>query len=1166
MKIASVPKRGFVGGRKGSLSLHSHGVFGRLGRGFGASILLSTLLLAFGDAVAGAAAPAAALNPATLTATPLLATSTVSGSKSSSAHLAETDPSLLGQTSSNPINVMIKYDYDATASYTGGVSGLSPTSPQETGKSLNDNKAAVQAYESYTESKSRDISSAVKVAVPAAQIGKSFKSVYGGVQARIPANQVAALLQVPGVTAVQKDNLEHPLAQDDATTFIGAAAVWPSLGGEAHAGQGVVIGVIDTGIWPESPFLADNAGLPAPTAAHLCQFGDGTDTANLGPAFQCNHKLIGAYAFTNTYMTAIGSDGHEFCNNGTGKCSTRDPEGHGTHTASTAAGDLVSSAIMYGVDRGPVSGMAPGAAIISFRVCLQLGCFSSDSIDAIAQAIKDGVNVINYSISGGANPYTDPVELAFRDAFNAGITVSASAGNSGPGAGTTDHGGPWVMTVGASTSDRFFTSTLNLTASNGDHFSMPGVTITNGVTAATPVVLAETIGGEDALCQTKLTAGKAAGKIVACLRGVNARVDKGFNVSSGGAAGMILYNAIKQDVETDNHWLPAIHVDGPSTALLAFINGHTGVTATFASGAPTATRGDVMASFSSRGPSAFFIKPDITAPGIQVLAGMTPQPDPTVTSNGPPGNLFQAIAGTSMSSPHVAGSAVLVKAAHPSWTPAEIKSALMTSAAQDVVKEDGVSAATPFDAGAGGLRVNRAVKPTLVFNETFADYVASGADPLGRVNLNLPSVDATTMSGQLTTHRTAINVSGVDQRLRVMVQQPTGATITVGRRNENLSVDSGESLTFSITISAPSVPDGQYFGRITLAPIASGHNAVTIPVAFYKRQGVVTLTQNCAPAAITTSTSSHCSATVSNLAATSANVKLTVSGQGLRYSNVTAPASGTSHGLTWSGSLTPAIPPQVTSIALATTPTNGYFPLSTFGAKFGILPDVGDDTITNLTVPAFFYGGESYTQLGVGSNGYLVVGGGSRADISARPQIFPNPNRPNNVIAPLWTDLNPGPTGGGVIRSAMVFDGVDHWIVIDWDHVVNFSEKVENTFEVWIRYGTAPSSELIVLEYATIGNGDSALGVNWGAENRDGTSGKNIASKPANNSSWFVTLTGPTSGGHRTIQYDVSSGQEGTFTSMASMTSNLTAGITRVPQTITVTQSEGDNSGGGPQT
>src|SRR6185312_13986898 len=319
-----------------------------------------------------------------------------------------------------------------------------------------------------------------------------------------------------------------------------------------------------------------------------------------------------------------------------------------------------------------------------------------------------------------------------------------------------------------STSNRFFVSTLHLTADGGASFDMPGVTITGGIGTATPVILAESIPGEDVLCQTKLAAGSAAaGKVVLCQRGVNARVDKGFNVFSGGAAGMVLYNLIVQDVETDNHWLPAIHVDGPSTALLAFVNGHTNVKAAWSTGIASPTKGDVMAAFSSRGPQTDFLKPDVTAPGIQVLAGMTPQPDETTPTNGPTGNLFQAIAGTSMSSPHSAGISALIKAAHPDWSPAMIKSALMTSAAQGVVKEDGTTPATPFDDGAGSIRADRAINPTLVFDETYDDFVASKADPLPRIDLNIASVNAPTMSGQITTKRTAINVSGRDQDLVV---------------------------------------------------------------------------------------------------------------------------------------------------------------------------------------------------------------------------------------------------------------------------------------------------------------------------------------------------------------------------------------------------------------
>jgi hypothetical protein len=792
-----------------------------------------------------------------------------------------------------------------------------------------------------------------------------------------------------------------------------------------------------------------------------------------------------------------------------------------------------------------------------YRVCLAQGCFSSDSVAAVQQAITDGVDVINFSISGGNQPYTDPVELAFLDAFNAGISVNASAGNSGPGAGTAAHGGPWVTTVGASTSNRFFTSTLHLTADGGATFDLTGATITNGISSATPVVLAQNLPGEDVLCRSVLAAHVADGKIVACRRGVNARVDKGYNVAQGGAAGMILYNAIKQDVETDNHWLPAIHVDGPSTELLAFINGHTNVQATWAQGTPSPTQGDVMATFSSRGPDGDFIKPDITAPGIQVLAGMTPQP--TGITNGPPGQYFQAIAGTSMSSPHSAGASALVKAAHPSWTPAMIKSALMTSAAQDAVKEDGVTPADPFDAGAGALRVNRAVNPTLVFNETFASFVASAADPLHRIDLNIASVDAPTMSGLITTQRRAINVSGRDQTFNVSTQAPAGATIYVttsrpgsagpSRSATRVSVDRNRVLHLWITISAPSLPNGQYFGRITLDPRRSGFNNVTIPVAFVKQQGVVTLAHTCAPTDIAARTGrAHCNATVANFASVPANVNLRVAGTGLRYSNIQSPARPIedNQGARWSGTLSPAVPPQVTSIAPGSGPAGGYLPLSAFAIP--PISGVGDDTITNFNVPSFNYGGEAYTRLGVVSNGYIVLGGGDSGDIIFTPQHFPNPNRPNNVIAPFWSDLNPSASGAGAVRIGVLTDGVTHWIVVDWNGVKNFGNATTHTFEIWLQL----ESEGITISYDTVGAGDPDSGVNYGAENRTGTSGKDIVPAPLGGSEYIVTVSPPTAGGTASILYDASAGRAGTYRSIASMTSNVTPGTTQVVQTLTV--------------
>ena len=358
--------------------------------------------------------------------------------------------------------------------------------------------------------------------------------------------------------------------------------------------------------------------------------------------------------------------------------------------------------------------------------------------------------MINFSISGGAQPYTDPVELAFLDAFNAGISVNASAGQRRPRRGTADHGGPWVTTVGASTGPRSFTSTLHLTADGGATFDMSGETLTNGISTATPVVLAQNIPGEDALCQTKLDgAARRRGKIVACQRGGNGPRRQGLQRLLGrcGRDDPLQPDRTRTSRPTTTGCRRSTST-GRRTALLAFINGHTNVMGDVGAGQPRRRRtADVMASFSSRGPVGDFIKPDVTAPGVQVLAGMTPQPDQTTPMNGPPGNLYQAIAGTSMSSPHAAGVSALVKAAHPDWTPAEIKSALMTSSVQDVVKEDGVTPATRSTTAPARSAPTARSNPTLVFDETYADFVAAATDPLHRIDLNLPSVDAPTMTG-----------------------------------------------------------------------------------------------------------------------------------------------------------------------------------------------------------------------------------------------------------------------------------------------------------------------------------------------------------------------------------------------------------------------------------
>ena len=532
-----------------------------------------------------------------------------------------------------------------------------------------------------------------------------------------------------------------------------------------------------------------------------------------------------------------------------------------------------------------------------------------------------------------------------------------------------------------------------------------------------------------------------------------------------------------------------------------------------------------------------------------------------------------AIAGTSMSSPHAAGVSALVKAAHPTWTPPMIKSALMTSSVQTVVKEDGVTPADAFDMGAGSIRADRAVNPTLVFNETYANFVAAGSDTLHRIDLNIPSIDATTMTGSVTTHRTAMNVSGKNQTLDAQITAPAGVSIVVND-GKAIHVAKNGTVTFPVTISAPDAAAGSYQGRINLVPRRGGNN-VTIPVAFVKKQGVVTLSNSCSPTTFPASTNaaptaSHCSASVANFSPQSADVSLNISqrekGGALQYKNVGAPGSviGSGDGVQWSGTLSPAIPPQVTGITPGAGPAGGYLPLSAFGGSVNV--GAGDDTITNFNVPTFYYGGEPYSSIGVVSNGYLKIGGGDSTDLVFTPQHFPNAAKPNNVLAPLWSDLDPthAPTTGGTPGKVLInvlSDGDRDWIVVDWENVKNFGNNTTHTFEVWLQTtggsaGTGPGSEDITYTYSSTANaatGDGDSGVNWGAENREGSSGANIATAPANSSEYKVHTTGPQAGGQVTIPYDITSKKPGTYHSVASMTSNRTPGITQVVTTLTVT-------------
>lgn len=660
------------------------------------------------------------------------------------------------------------------------------------------------------------------------EIVHNYVNALNGFSATLTHTEAEKVAGDPEVAFVVPDELYQPHTENT-PDFLGLtdpAGPWQT----GYDGEGVVVGIIDTGIWPEHPSFADN-GMPAPPLSGIpCEFGNTAHNPDDAP-FECNNKLIGARQVMPTYRAVIGAEPDEFD-------SARDDNGHGTHTASTAAGNSDVDASIFGIDRGTVSGIAPRAHIIAYKGLGNLGGFGSDLAAAIDQAVADGVDVINYSI-GSTSFAIGPDDVAFLFAADAGVFVSTSNGNSGPGAATIGSPAsvPWVTSVGASTHDRTFEGSV---ASSDGGWEFSGASITGG-TDELPLVDAADAGDE--LCNPgALDSEVVEGKIVLCLRGAIARVHKSWAVDLAGGAGMILYNANDAQSEvTDNHWVPSVHINNTDGLVIKdYIATATDPVAEINGGEAVPTTGSVMADFSSRGPNrlvADIIKPDVTAPGVNVLAGHSPFPDPGSV----PGELFQSISGTSMSAPHVAGVFALMRQAHPDWSAAMAKSALMTTARQNVLKEDGSTPADLFDMGAGhidpGNRVNKgtAFQPGLTYDAGLLEYAAftCGAElgiftpgtcdllesigvPDDPSDLNVPSIGIAELAGTQTVTRTVTSVARErgNRTYTVDVDAPAGYEVEVSP--SRLTLRSGESASYQVTINNVSAPlDEWRFGSLT---------------------------------------------------------------------------------------------------------------------------------------------------------------------------------------------------------------------------------------------------------------------------------------------------------------------------------------------------------------
>ena len=1055
-------------------------------------------------------------------------------------------------TSKDMVSIIVDLNVEPLATYAGGVNGFAPTSPKVTGaRKLDVTTADAQAYRTYVMQQLSSFKTQALQAVPSAQVIHDYDVVIGGVSMLVPADQVKTIAGLSGVKKVYMDTMRYPLT-DASNAFIGSPTLWNSLGGQESAGEGVVVGVIDTGIWPEHPSFSDpdpsGKAYPAPPASWKgtrCDFNN--DAPNPGDsAFQCNNKLIGAAEFLDTYKALTGLNPEEFD-------SARDDNGHGTHTASTAAGDAGVDAVLLGVDRGIVSGIAPRAHVAAYKALGELGGYSSDLAAAINQAVADGVDVINYSVGGSSSdPYNDTDALAYLDAYAAGVFVATSAGNSGPGANTVGSpaDAPWVMTVGASTSDRNFISTLTVTGQTTDTVPITetrvisGASVTAGIITPTTVLMAADYGDE--MCLNPFAAGTFHGEIVVCKRGVIARVEKSYNVAQGGAGGMILYNPTLLGLATDNHFVPSVHLENDAgQQLLDFMAAHTNTVASFTPGVATKVKGDVMAAFSSRGGTGNMLgvsRPDITAPGVQILAGNTPQP--SSLEAGVPGELFQSIQGTSMSSPHIAGSGALLKALHPDWTPGQIKSAIMTTAKTDgVTKEDGTTPADAFDYGSGRVDLTKAGDPGITFSASYVDFATHKNDLW---NINYPSVYFPVMPGIMTVQRTAHSELSTDSTWTLSVEAPDDVNITVPA---SISIPAGGDTTFSISVDASTVPLGET--RFAQIMLTDGTHMAHMPVTLVRRQADVTVEKDCGSNAGGSGSFGdflfNCTITMTNYSPNDALVAMVDNmPDGLELvSGSTIGGSEVNGNVLYNGTLRGKNPPVVSVADYSSY--YGYLPLESLGVT-PISDQFTDDSIVNFDVPTFTYAGKKYSTLGINSNGYVVVGGGDAT--TGYPQVFPNASPPNNVIAPFWTDLNI--EDGGDIYIDVISDGNHRWIIVEWKDIAPWDVSGEfYTFELWIETDDSPNYiGEIYMAYDRV----DGLGADWtkgfdpdhpgngyavGAEDELGTSGGYYTNLITTTTEIQVVASGEPFGGQHVVSFNATGTHPGDWTNYVHVDSDI---------------------------
>ena len=1014
-----------------------------------------------------------------------------------------------------PTYYIIQLEGDAVATYTGGVRGLSPTKPAAYGKTrLDVTSAQVKGYQNYLQQKQAEFMQTLSARFPQVKVERNLSLLLNGIVISHPGktelrDQLALL---PGVKRVFEHELYH--AQMDASLdLINAPEAWSRLGGIDLAGAGIKVAVIDSGIRSEHPMFQSSGhtrpgGLPKNDYCFV-----------IDPSF-CNDKLVVARYYTPTFQ--VHPDEY---------MSPLDYGGHGTHVAGTAVGNKVSTKY-NGVDVS-ISGVAPGASLMVYKALFQNleGRGSGSNImlvSALEDAVADGAHVINNSWGGGpgSDPATSVYTPIFEAAEAAGIVVVTSAGNSGPGPKTI--GCPACAEPGLAVANtqhgRSFASTVDALDLK-DIIAEPGsnTSLTTAITG--PLMPVMNIAPDNALACAPLPAGSLTGHIAMVSRGECSFEQKANNIEAAGASAMMLWNNAPGVIvmSMGQATLPGVSIlQADGVAILDALEANDGMgnaTINPIKAIINSDNIDIMATLSSRGPNgdASFLKPDIAAPGTNILSAYAPI-----------GGEYNAISGTSMASPHVAGAAALLKQLHPQLDAKQIKSMLMSSSVEGIKMQDAETPATPFDRGAGRLDIPAAMNTAIVFD--------------------VPSIASTGCAVTCTFERTVSNLLPESGEWHGIVEFATPG-VKGELSHEHIELDAEASAKFSLSLDVSYVEPGWVFGQVKWVDASGQYPNAHLPIAIMAQrtadnQVLTTLVDNAAeltgdePATIR----ARMGAIGSPLAASF--TMLVPQGTELDEESITinsnrAEQRGFSiaqnkRSFTWAGTVTNQAPVVTLNTAdfvgAGTSLTD--LPLNSFA-----LPcDAGCDEVV-FTYPignfgGFIYNGQQVDTIRITDNGIISVGGAAFTE-SWRHQNMPNPAAPNGVLAPFWADFAVGGDNGGSILYNLLSAGSDSWFVWEWNNVARFDEPEGDryTFSIWIKLGT----DEVYFNYpsmpTSLGNG--AVGF----ENTAGDLGlslyhNNTGVAPVTGSSRRVVMR-PGSNGFVDISYNVTPTVIGSATNFA---------------------------------